>query len=205
MSLRNFLFLALYVSNKPSRLPNLLKNRVISPVSIIKNDALKLAYIVNPKVASSSISFFLNDGIETKSLTGKSTKEKHAILHKETLHTYHEIDHLKAAGYFVFSFVRNPYSRIVSFYRNKFEQKHTDHPQSKGFAFNRQFQKIRNFSDTVKVIANTPNYLSDAHFMSQTRILFGPDGHNKLDFIGKLENLAQDFGIISRKANRNII
>jgi hypothetical protein len=55
------------------------------------------------------------------------------------------------------------------------------------------------------VVCATPDFLADAHFMSQTRILFGPDGRKRLDFIGKLENLEHDLGVISNRAQLGTI
>jgi len=201
MELRNFFLMLIYLGENPGRLPYLVRNKAISRTFVIKNDSMKLAYIVNPKVASSSITALLASDVDVESLEGKPTRQKHALLQKRALHTYDEISRLREAGYFVFSFVRNPYARIVSFYKNKFEPAGNGYLRTKRFAIKHQFRKMRDFNDVVRVICNTPDYLSDAHFMSQTRILFGPDGVNHLDFIGKLEKIDEDFDIISRRAN----
>lgn len=201
MSLRNFLLVLTYLGESPGRLPYLIRNKSISRTFVIKNDPVKVAYVVNPKVASSSITSLLASDVDIDSLEGISAKHKHASLNKKALHTFHDIAHLREKGYFVFSFVRNPYSRIVSFYKNKFEPSANGYLKTKRFAIKHQFRKMRDFTDVVKVICDTPDYLSDAHFMSQTRILFGPDNQNHLDFIGKLENMDHDFGIISQRVN----
>lgn len=87
------------------------------------------------------------------------------------------MDQKKWNTYFIFTFIRNPYDRIVSGwnYVNK---------------YNIPFEKYidLNFKD------NDYNYWHV--FMSQSRHLIGNDGKINVHFIGKLENIEDDLTII---------
>lgn len=82
--------------------------------------------------------------------------------------------------YFIFTFVRNPYDKIVSGwnYCNKY--------------------KI-NFQNYININFNANDYDYWHVFMSQTRHVIGPNGKNRADFIGYYENLEQHLKIILHK------
>lgn len=80
--------------------------------------------------------------------------------------------------YFSFIFVRNPYSRLVSFWNDTFKSKHP------------------NFSEFVKIkdnifIDNVPTLL---HYQTQSSLIETPDGEtSNINFIGKVENINEDW------------
>ncbi len=80
------------------------------------------------------------------------------------------------AGFYKFSFVRNPWARLVSEYRY------------------RNYLNHRSFKDFVMNKLPSPgpddNY---RHVMPQTDMLYGRDGRLLVDFVGKFENLQSDF------------
>lgn len=95
---------------------------------------------------------------------------------------------------FVFAFVRNPFDRVVSLYKNKFRSlKNFD---VEGFLYtdylNGVFHPQMSFTDFVEVLVMIPDRLADRHFKSQFCMIYEVPGVN-VSFIGKFEHLAQDF------------
>ena len=78
--------------------------------------------------------------------------------------------------YYNFSFVRNPWSRLVSEYRY------------------RNFLSHRSFKDFVMNKLPEPGWDDKyRHVMPQTEMLYDDNGHLLVDFVGKFETLQQDF------------
>jgi hypothetical protein len=79
-------------------------------------------------------------------------------------------------NYFKFSFVRNPWSRLVSEYRY------------------RNFLSHKSFKDFVMHKLPKPGWDDKyRHVMPQSDMLYDNNGHLLVDFVGKFENLQQDF------------
>ena len=99
-------------------------------------------------------------------------------------------------SYFVFTFVRDPYERLASCYRSKFNMQ----DESKFIYTHYFFGYLRNddtFDDFVRKISKIPDFLSNRHFKSQHSIIFS-HGVN-VDFLGKVENLPSDFEDIRQR------
>ncbi len=78
--------------------------------------------------------------------------------------------------YYKFSFVRNPWSRLVSEYRY------------------RSFLSHKSFKDFVMNKLPNPGWDDKyRHVMPQTEMLYDDNGHLLVDFVGKFETLQQDF------------
>jgi len=97
---------------------------------------------------------------------------------------------------FVFSFVRNPYHRILSCYLDKIK-KETSY---KGFLrYGNKFWKSMTFFEFLETIQKIPDSDADQHFQSQASILSDQNNNLLPHFIGKLENFEDDFRILSHK------
>lgn len=83
--------------------------------------------------------------------------------------------------YFKFAFVRNPLSWEVSYY-HFITQQVNEHPQKE------VIRKLRNFEDFIKWAAE-----HEMHYHSQKPFVFNRNGDLYPNFLGKFENLADDF------------
>lgn len=102
----------------------------------------------------------------------------------------------KFHAYFKFAFVRNPWDRLVSAYfflrdggmnavDGEWSTRHMAHHDNFG-------EFVRNgLSD--RAIADFPHFLPQSHFIADAR------GQVMVDFVGRYENLAGDFGSIARR------
>jgi hypothetical protein len=154
-------------------------------------------YIQIPKVASRSIRAAV-----TAHMSGTDSDEnvdKNLIAEFETRYARH-LKHSEIASLardnFIFAFVRNPYERIHSCYKNKIEDVRT-------YGGRNIFEKHGigldiTFEEFVRRVAKLPDHKSDRHFRSQAWFLTF-EGQLLPAFVGKLENMAADWQILSQR------
>lgn len=169
---------------------------------LIFNDR-KLVYLVTSKVACTSIKTVLG---EAYSITTQGD------IHSPGLWANKMVRSLgpRYKTYFKFSFVRNPFDRIVSCYRNRVLPKRGKHDVYYGSYFEIYYEfnyiaKIRgdmSFDEFVKSIVKVPHHLADRHFKSQYSVLYS-NKQCKVDFVGKYETLDEDWGYLANKFNFN--
>lgn len=90
--------------------------------------------------------------------------------------------------YFKFAFVRNPYYRLVSAFTylnkggiNKFDKAY------------REQNLIKYNNDFKKFVMDIKSHLNHVHFKPQVNWLTDQNGTNMMDFIGRHENIDNDF------------
>lgn len=152
------------------------------------------------KVACSSIKFALSEsmglGIPKEKIHQhfRATKE----IAEETMKTNYK-----------FSFVRNPFDRILSAYKSKIQ----DDPNINNHQVTNGVQKIlarlygdtfyggMYFKDYLKAVAEIPDRYADEHFRAQYAFLFDENGKQTVDFIGRFESLSNDYTSVATKLN----
>ncbi len=55
------------------------------------------------------------------------------------------------------------------------------------------------FNEFVEAVYATPDEQADAHFRSQYVTVCGPEGRILADFVGRFENLREDFDVVAEK------
>ena len=101
--------------------------------------------------------------------------------------------------YYSFGFVRNPWDRIVSVYRDKIRGETVGFTRfsASGIAHCLDrfdaFKANMSFVDFVYAVSSIPDNMADEHFRSQIDYLTSTSGEIAVDFVGRYENLAFDF------------
>jgi hypothetical protein len=131
-------------------------------VGLLINRPNKWAYIHIPKTAGNSISQILLSVPETEQITTHGT-----------LNELKNVD-----GYFIFTFVRNPYTRLASWF---------EHRKREG--------KANLFSNFIKSI----DPLDFLFFSQEYYINHGNTPTKKISYVGKYENLNYDLNYILNK------
>jgi hypothetical protein len=109
-------------------------------------------------------------------------------------------------GLFSFAFVRNPWDRLVSCYRDKIGGEvdgYTYFTIRPGVAnclarFDVFFAGM-SFDEFVRAVASIPDEDADAHFRSQHTFVTDDEGRLAVDFVGRYERLAEDFRVVERR------
>lgn len=168
------------------------KNKLAKSLHISRR--LNAVYVNNPKVACSTLKLTLQR-VELDDDT--YTPEPSVHNHKGSpLLTWPDIQLSQnpTKGLFVFSFVRNPYSRLRSAYLNKIVtgQKRGIFRERAGFARS-EIPPFRNF---ILSICNQPPAQHDSHWRLQALNL----SIDKIsyDFIGRLEQFPADWNTLRR-------
>lgn len=94
------------------------------------------------------------------------------------------------ADYFKFAFVRNPWSRLVSCWKNKVVD------SNKEFRFEPdELERMRIFEDFVDYVATLDIYKCNSHLRLQTALI----DLNNIDYLGRMETFGNDVNYIFRK------
>lgn len=162
----------------------------------------RYVYFRIPKAANSTIVNTLayydrNLNFNPNDSTASKTKEKYSNFLLTNVFTQKQL-HEK---YFLFTFVRNPYSRVLSAYldkildkKEKYDSSHYKKYRNKMFKFSNS-KKIT-FENFVIYLENGGLY-DNPHWTPQLDLI--PVDIGKLDFIGKQENLEDDINHITLK------
>lgn len=153
-------------------------------------------YLPIPKVACTSMKALFARELEALSQQDLPRREdgttlfpavRKSVLYSGKLYPY------LYSGYCTFSLVRNPYSRVLSFYRNKIESAEPE--EVKRF---RRFRAGMSFRECVEIIAATPDSQASHHYRSQSSYLLSRSGDFIPDVVGKFENIDADVHAIAQ-------
>ena len=109
---------------------------------------------------------------------------------------YEKINRRKFNRYFKFTFVRNPWDRLVSSY---FFLKNGGINDADAKWAKENFADFPDFGSFVRGWVNEENILSWQHFMPQHYFVCNSDGKIMVDFVGKMENMQKDFSYVAMK------
>ena len=190
---------------------------------LIYSDKKKVVYCRIPKAASTNWKRVLQV-IENNNSSPKIWNNRETV-HKLNFNTFNKLDvdtkYVKMKNYFKFLFVRHPFERLISAYRNKFldpydnyyrlkigkrilkfsrnKTRRIDYIQGKGVTFKEFITYIIHQYQTQGTDA------FDVHW--QLMVNLCSPCHIHYDFIGKLETLAEDSERVMKHvtvSNRNI-
>lgn len=145
------------------------------------NEKHKFIYIAINKCASSSIVYALRRYIK------KISWHEHQLISKDTsAMSISKCIRNPLENYFKFTFVRNPFERLLSnyFYRVRENKSDTQNQSFKQWVLNENDKK--NFKNSLMRFTMY-DWISDE------------DGNNKMDYIGRVENLNENFEFVCNK------
>lgn len=108
-------------------------------------------------------------------------------------------------GLYTFAFVRNPWDRLVSCYRDKIQGQVADFTlfSHSGVAHCLArfdvFSANMSFEEFVYAVASIPDTDADEHFRSQHKFLMNDRGDIAVDFVGRYETLEADFQYVAER------
>lgn len=165
----------------------------------------KFIWFRNAKVAGSSIKKFCADLLDIK--VDLSNRESIHLMNFPSA-SIQEIES-KYQTYSKFFFVRNPWDRLVSCYKNKVLKNSTfnEFPYVNGvhqsFVQYNKFEANMLFEDFIKSVCSISDEEAEPHFRSQYVNILDKKGELIPLFIGKFENLNSDFKTICNKIGLN--
>ncbi len=159
----------------------------------------KLVYLSNSKVACSSIKASMykvtNEAADYRAV--------HRITKKQNNYEL-SVPWDKYQDYYKFTFVRNPFARLVSCYVNKLitDKKRLGKEMRYLYFENYLFGYLNidhGFSNWAKRVCRIPDKFADRHFVLQSFLIHDKEGHELVDEVFRFENLAADFEVIRAK------
>lgn len=174
------------------------------PLQYFVEHSKRIAYLPIAKVGTSSI----------KASIYKMTVQDYNIIHGE-LEFVEDIslklpiwvkahDKNKYNEYYKFTFVRNPFNRLVSCYENKYHSDKKRIGVSMKFLYFQTYllgylKEDNGFKEFVKKMAKIPLKFADPHFIPQSYYILDKNGACRVDYVGKFENFEHDWAWLMEK------
>ena len=157
----------------------------------------KFIFIAVPKTGSVSIRNILDEYSDIR-YDNFNNKNPHATIWDVKKELFVN-DTKKFNSYFKFAFVRNPWARMASWYEFMCKQVHKTESQKYDFV-ETHYDTYKNislmgFNRFIKFLYEK----NKSYYLGYSRYYEDENGNNLLDFIGKVENLQEDFDIICDK------
>lgn len=167
----------------------------------------RLIYMAVPKVANSSIKAALSQLFPAEVQSNHPDPSRPRAIYRGArdylfrngARIYkHQVQ--KYPEYRVIAFVRNPWDRLVSCYKDKVTEGSTTESgtpkvrDDRALYANTGVERDMDFSDFVREVARTPDKQANRHFRSQHTFLTDRRGRLLTTDIGYFERLSEDFG-----------
>ncbi len=154
----------------------------------------KLIYLEMPKVANCSIK---------ASMLKRTFKDDYSVQKESLKYTIHRLDH-QYDDFYKFTFVRNPFERLVSCYESKYHKdKQMIGEVIEELEYNHYLfgllRKDKGFTNFLCRIIFIPDPYKDHHFKPQYHIVYNKNGKCCVDYIGKYEEINKDYQKISQR------
>ncbi len=149
------------------------------------HDRYNAIFVHIPKVAGSSIE---------KALYATKGKVSH-----QTAQEYKKYDQLKFEKYFKFAFVRNPYDRFVSAYEYLRQGGRNEYDKAWAEKHILVHDSFKSFVLSLNNEQHRKEILSWMHFKPQYYFVCDEDKKILVDFIGRYENIKDDFKYITKQ------
>lgn len=137
----------------------------------------------------------INHMLQKKISVGDRSKSPHGYKHSVSI-SRRQFIQLDTSNIFVFAFTRNPLTRLVSAYENKINTNQPYQPLTQRY-FGAFYQHMP-FREFVEKVCKIPDWRADEHFISQSYEIY-PEGTDKTDFIGRVEDFSEDITYIRNK------
>lgn len=108
-------------------------------------------------------------------------------------------DELSSSNLFRFTFVRNPWERLVSCYNDKVRRWRSSRADSPYFGVSTDWE-FPQFVKWVVGLEEGQKFFKDTHFIPQSWLLFW-DSTFVVDFVGRFERLQDDWAMVSARFN----
>lgn len=166
------------------------------PRHFIVDEEKKVVYLEMPKVANTSIK---------ASILGCQNKD-YSVGKIHTLADDYMVCQLneKQRRNFAFTFVRNPFERVVSCYEGKYHKdrkelgKDREHLWFDFYLFG-YIREDRGFENFVRRIYRIPDWIKDFHFLPQYNIVYDKEGKCMVDYVEKIENINEKYPYLQEK------
>ena len=179
-----------------SHIQNLLLHGYIAPRIFVVSDEKKVIYLSISKAANTSIKATFADIADMR--------DNYDIHYKNIVQAQKELTK-KQKEYFKFTFVRNPFSRLVSSYVNKYKNGLGKRGYiSYDYYLLGYLKADKGFDNYVKKIIKLPDFLANDHFKSQYCCVY-KRGKKLVDYVGKFESINNDFPDIQKKFSLNAL
>jgi len=159
-------------------------------------DRFRFIYVEIPKVACTSIKYWITELLEMD--FDISNWEK---IHEVDFPMIKGIDvKEKYKDYFKFCFVRNTWERLLSCWLSKIKTPDYDDGinwrqgvENNFWRYGDMFRSEMSFDDFINSVSQISDEDADAHFRSQYTFIYDEEGNSIVDFIGRFENINNDF------------
>lgn len=161
----------------------------------------KAIYFLIPKVACSSLKKRFAEELGIEIISRRIEDDIHFINFPFAVKTNMD----KYQDYFKFAFVRNPWDRVVSCYKNKIKsnKNFSNFEYEDGvyadFVKYHKFRAGMAFEEFISAVNSIPDEDADTHFRSQYTFITDKKGELMVNFVGKFENLNDDFLYVAKE------